>query len=81
MHFNFNLSIIIRHTDSGYAHAARRTPVLKPVKPKKITSTGAVVNFSIFNTAEFRSQIRPIQDTLQPWYSRLEISFLNGFDI
>ena len=44
-------------------------------------STGAVVNFSIFYTAEFRSQIRPIQDTLQPWYSKLEILFLSCLDI
>jgi len=38
--------------------------VPKPPKPAKIMSTGALVNFSIFYTAEFRSQIRPIQDTL-----------------
>ena len=50
---------------------------LKPSKPAKIMSTGAVVNFGIFDTAEFRSQIRPIQDTLQPWYSKLDILFLN----
>ena len=55
--------------------------VLKPSKPRKNTSTGAVVNFSIFNTAEFRSQIRPIQETPQPWYSKLEISFSNCSDI
>ena len=46
---------------AGTPHAAP-----KPSKPRKNSSTGAVVNFSIFNTAEFRSQIRPIQDTLQP---------------
>ena len=54
---------------------------LKPVKPAKIMSAGAVVNFSIFYTAEFRSQIRSIQDTMQPWYSKLEISFSNCLDI
>ena len=66
-----------------YLRQRGRAPraALKPVKPAKITSTGAVVNFSIFDTAEFRSQIRPIQDTLQPWYFKLEISFSNCFDI
>ena len=53
----------------------------KPSKPAKIMSTGAVVNFSIFYTAEFRSQIRPIQDTLQPWNFKLDILFSNCSDI
>ena len=61
--------------------ALQRHDAPKPSKPAKIMSTGAVVNFSIFNTAEFRSQIRPIQDTLQPWYFKLEISFSSCFDI
>ena len=49
-------------SDSEDVHHA----ALKPVKPAKFMSTGAVLNFSIilFYTAEFRSQIRPIQDTL-----------------
>ena len=60
--------------------------VPKPSKPAKIMSTGAVVNFSIFYTAEFRSQIRPIQDTLQPrvvFFKNLilKFSFLNCLDI
>ena len=38
------------------------------------------MNFSIFYTAEFRSQIRPIQDTLQPWNFKLDILFSNCSD-